>query len=75
MTDQPSVPVPSPRPGPPPGRAADPALPPPVTGELRVDRALAVLDTLEQRDLAGHVDAFSEVHRLLQDALATLDGA
>jgi len=37
-------------------------------------RALARLDGLEQRPVAEHVEVFDGVHRLLQDALATLDG-
>ena len=36
-------------------------------------RALARLDELEQRPVAEHVEVFDGVHRLLQDALATLD--
>lgn len=75
MTDQPHARVPAPVPGPQPGRPAPGPRPAAVTGEPGVDRALAVLATLGEGDLAGHVDAFSEVHRLLQDALATLDGA
>ncbi len=38
-----------------------------------LDTAEAVLDTLAERPLAEHVEAYDEVHRLLQDALAALD--
>ncbi len=37
--------------------------------------ALSRLDGLEDRPTAEHVEVFDEVHRLLQDALATLDEA
>ena len=36
-------------------------------------RALARLDELDQRPVAEHVEVFDGVHRLRQDALATLD--
>ena len=75
MTDQPHAPAPCAVPGPPPSPPFPGSTPPSVTGDARVDRALAVLGTLVEGDLTGHVEAFSEVHRLLQDALATLDGA
>ncbi len=45
-----------------------------VTGEPRVDRALARLREVEQAPLAGHVAVYDEVHGLLHDALADLDG-
>ena len=41
----------------------------------RVEQALAALDGLEELPVAEHVDVFDGVHRALQDALASLDGA
>ncbi len=38
-----------------------------------VEAALAALDGVVDRPLEEHVDVFDEVHRRLQDALATLD--
>jgi hypothetical protein len=38
-----------------------------------VDKAVALLDQLDQRPVAEHVEVFDAVHRSLQDALATLD--
>ena len=38
-----------------------------------VDRAVALLDHLDERPVAEHVEVFDAVHRSLQDALATLD--
>lgn len=38
-----------------------------------VDRAVALLDQLDERPVAEHVEVFDAVHRSLQDALATLD--
>ncbi len=40
-----------------------------------VAAALRRLDGLEGRPVGEHVEVFDEVHRLLQDALATLDEA
>lgn len=40
-----------------------------------VDAALRRLEALESRPVGEHVEVFDEVHRLLQDALATLDEA
>ena len=40
-----------------------------------VATALDRLSRLEGTPVAGHVEVFDEVHRLLQDALATLDEA
>lgn len=40
-----------------------------------VELALSRLEQLEQHPVAEHVALFDEVHRLLQDALATIDGA
>lgn len=39
-----------------------------------IAQARAVLDGVPGRPLAEHVPAYDEVHRLLSDALATLDG-
>lgn len=78
-----TAPVPGPPvPGPPVPRLAVPG--PPVHGLAAgptlsdsttpgVLRALARLDELDQRPVAEHVEVFDGVHRLLQDALATLD--
>jgi hypothetical protein len=44
------------------------------TGEPRVDAALERLTALDDEPLAGHVVVYEDVHRLLQDALADLDG-
>jgi hypothetical protein len=41
----------------------------------QVDRALALLDGLDGLPVAEHVEVFDQVHRSLQDALATLDEA
>ena len=41
----------------------------------QVDRALALLDGLDETPVAEHVDVFDAVHRSLQDALAALDEA
>jgi hypothetical protein len=40
-----------------------------------VDVALARLEELQDQPVAEHVAVYDEVHRLLQDALATLDEA
>lgn len=40
-----------------------------------VTAALEALGALEDLPVAGHVEVFDAVHRLLQDALATLDEA
>ena len=40
-----------------------------------VAAALGLLGGLEDRPVGEHVEVFDEVHRLLQDALATLDEA
>ncbi len=37
--------------------------------------ALSRLEALDAQPVAEHVEIFDEVHRLLQDALATLDEA
>jgi hypothetical protein len=41
----------------------------------QVDTALALLDGLDELPVAVHVEVFDQVHRSLQDALATLDEA
>lgn len=48
---------------------------PPTAAPPHVRAALARLETLQDAPVAGHVAIFDEVHRLLQDALATLDDA
>jgi hypothetical protein len=40
-----------------------------------VTAALARLEDLEHREVHEHVEAYDEVHRSLQDALASLDEA
>jgi hypothetical protein len=39
----------------------------------QVAAALELLDGLDDKPVAEHVDVFDQVHRSLQDALATLD--
>ncbi len=39
-----------------------------------VEEAAALLDGLAERPVAEHVAVLDDVHRRLQDALATLDG-
>ena len=48
---------------------SDVATPPAVAA------ALARLEVLDDAPVAEHVEVFDAVHRLLQDALATLDEA
>ncbi len=43
--------------------------------EQAVAAALALLDGIEERPVAEHVEVFDAVHRSLQDALAALDEA
>jgi hypothetical protein len=43
--------------------------------EPAVEEALALLDGLDSRPVSEHVEVFDTVHRALQDALASLDGA
>ena len=43
--------------------------------DQRVDDALALLEQLDDQPVSEHVEVFDAVHRSLQDALATLDGA
>ena len=56
-----------------------PPVPDPLAPSMRdgaasgVLEALARLEELDQRPVAEHVEVFDGVHRLLQDALATLD--
>ena len=53
--------------GPAPAADAEPPLAPAVAA------ALARLEELHSAPVAQHVDVLGDVHRLLQDALATLD--
>ena len=46
-----------------------------VTDAVLVARALERLRGLDDRPVAEHVEVYDEVHRLLQDALASLDEA
>ncbi len=46
-----------------------------MTALERVEQALAVLADVEDRPVGEHVAAYERAHRLLQDALATLDDA
>jgi hypothetical protein len=41
----------------------------------QVERALELLDGLDGKPVGEHVEVFDQVHRSLQDALATLDEA
>ena len=43
--------------------------------DQRVEDALALLDQLDDKPVAEHVEVFDALHRSLQDALATLDEA
>jgi hypothetical protein len=43
--------------------------------EPAVEHALALLDDVDDKPVAEHVEVFDGVHRALQDALATLDEA
>lgn len=45
-----------------------------LTGDPRVDAALERLGSLAGLPLPAHVTVYDDVHRLLQDALADLDG-
>jgi hypothetical protein len=45
----------------------------PVTGEPRVDAALARLDELDARPVTEHRAIFDDVHRRLRDVLGELD--
>ena len=44
-------------------------------GEAEVAAAMVRLAALDDLPLAEHVTVFEDVHRLLQDALAVLDGS
>jgi hypothetical protein len=48
--------------------------PAPVTGTDQVDAAITRLGALDELPVADHVAVFDESHRMLQDALADLDG-
>ena len=43
--------------------------------DANVSRALERLAELDARPVSEHVEVYDEVHRLLQDALASLDEA
>jgi hypothetical protein len=62
-------------PGPTPPVASAPldAAPAGIDPPAEVAVALAKLDALEGRPVGEHVEVYDEVHRLLQDALASLD--
>lgn len=77
MPDTPPVPgppVPGPVPNPPASGAQVPSGAPGPTGEPHVDEALAALDALDPQALGEHVETYTRVHRLLSDALSSLDG-
>lgn len=46
-----------------------------LTGDPRVDAALARLAELDELPTVAHVEVYDAVHRGLQDALADLDGS
>lgn len=53
-----------------------PAVPPPdPTGDPRVDAAVARLGELGGRPVAEHAEIYADVHRRLQDLLASADSA
>lgn len=60
-----------------PGEVTDPmpgaATPAEPTGDTRVDGALAELHRIDELPVSEHVAVYDEVHRRLQDALATVD--
>lgn len=62
--------------GPAPDEPDLPAVPPPdPTGDPRVDAAVALLGELGARPVAEHVEIYADVHRRLQDLLASVDSA
>ena len=44
-----------------------------TSGDKRVDDALGALTVLTETPVAGHVEIFEQVHRNLQDVLASTD--
>jgi hypothetical protein len=51
---------------------------PPQSADVAVERIaeqLAVLDTIAERPLSEHADAYQQIHAALQGALAEIDGA
>ncbi len=50
-------------------------VPGPPPGPQAVPKALALLDELDARPVAEHVEVYDAVHRLLQDALRGVDEA
>jgi hypothetical protein len=55
-----------------PGQSAESAGEVPVTGEPRVDAALARLDELDGLPVTEHTRVFDDVHRRLEDVLGEL---
>ena len=54
---------------------SDLGAPAPGSAREAVDEALARLQALPERPVSEHVSIYEDVHRLLQDALADVDGA
>lgn len=44
-----------------------------TTADERVDAALQLLDVVDDQPVGQHAAVYDEIHRRLQDALATLD--
>jgi hypothetical protein len=44
-----------------------------TSGDERVDEALGALTVLAETPVAGHVEIFEQVHRKLQEVLASTD--
>jgi hypothetical protein len=44
-----------------------------TSGDERVDEALGALKVLSETPVAGHVEIFEQVHRDLQEVLASTD--
>ena len=58
-----------------PNPAAEPQIQRPPTAHPRVVSATEELDSLDQRPLHEHPDAYEQVHAHLSDALASVDDA
>ena len=54
---------------------SDLGAPAPGSAREAVDEALSRLQQLSERPVTEHVAIYEDVHRLLQDALADVDGA